>query len=248
MNMRKDVILGSITVSVAVATICGLGYVGIKSVPTSTTKTTTYSSSKGVVSITDMAKQVYDLRNAVTTYMSDKLAECVITADVPVFDWDVLGNELPTINGDNTITVSEEILDTIRSKCNEFDVPYDLALSVCYVESGFRGNVNNAGLNSDGTTDYGIMGLNDKYLSYNCDLYNDGVLIDPYDVEDNVHIGVQILANNLEYFDGNIYDAACSYNLGTAGWNRKKAKGDTWYYGDKVMTYSTMLKEAITVC
>ena len=113
------------------------------------------------------------------------------------------------------------------------------------MESKFTAEVNNEGLNYDGTTDYGIMDLNDKYLRSNCNLYNNGIMIDPYNAYQNIYIGVQILASNLDYFDGNIYDAANAYNLGPGGWENMKYSGQTWYYGDTVLEYISTLENMI---
>ena len=144
-------------------------------------------------------------------------------------------------NSYETIYVDPEIQDYIKLVSCEFGVPYELSLAVCYVESGFNPYTDNAGLNSDGTIDYGMMGLNSSYLQSNCDIYNNGVMIDPYNPYENIYIGVQILAYNYNYFCGNIYDTANAYNLGAYGWESLKYSGQDWYYGQKIIDYINLL-------
>lgn len=160
-------------------------------------------------------------------------------------NWRNLGNVLPVLDSDYTITLDTDLQNYIYDTSVEFGVPYELTLAVCYMESKFTADVNNAGTNTDGTTDWGIMGLNDLYLQANCDLYNNGIMIDAYNPYQNIYIGVQILANNLNYFGGNILDAANAYNLGPAGWENMKSCGQSWYYGDTVLRYIDVLKTMI---
>lgn len=169
----------------------------------------------------------------------------VVTNTNNAVDWTKLGNVLPILDSNETITIDPELQAYIYNTSLEFDVPYELTLSVCYIESKFNANVNNAGLNSDGTTDYGIMGLNDLYLPNNCDLYNNGIIIDPYNPYENIYIGVQILESNLRYFEGNVYDAANAYNLGPCGWENMKYSGQSWYYGDTVLEYISALRNTL---
>ena len=128
--------------------------------------------------------------------------------------------------------------------CQECGCPYELALATIYVESSFRPDVNNAGINTDGTTDYGLMGINDRYVDYNCQKYLDGYLIDMYDPYENMKLGVHILADNYKNW-GTAYDAACAYNLGSNGWAQMKASEGCWYYGDKVVEYMALISEAL---
>ena len=160
-------------------------------------------------------------------------------------NWNNLGNVLPVLDSDCTITLDKDLQNYIYNTSVEFGVPYELTLAVCYMESKFTADVNNAGTNTDGTTDWGIMGLNDMYLQANCDLYNNGIMIDAYNPYQNIYIGVQILASNLNYFNGNILDAANAYNLGPAGWENMKSCGQSWYYGDTVLRYIDVLKTMI---
>lgn len=149
----------------------------------------------------------------------------------------------PDLNSDYTFEISDGLADYICRKSEEAGVPINLVWATCYVESGFKTGVNNAGLNKDGTTDWGLMGINDKYLQYNCDRFNNGKLIDVLNGCENAYLGIQILAYLYEQYDGDCYDVACAYNLGEAGWERKKAAEGSWYYGDKIVAYMDLLAE-----
>lgn len=270
----RQFVVNCISTSVAVSTIGGFAYIGIKTHPeiaakaegvseiiTTVEELTDDFNNEGDGMLADMTMGVNNLITSVEQVGSSSMeslnileADMVIEPETttepviePVMNWDLLDCEMPTLDGSYTIDVSEDVLDCILSTCEEYDVPYELALAVCYMESRFQSDVNNAGLNSDGTIDYGMMGLNDKYLPYNCDLYNNGELIDPYDVYDNVNIGIQILDANLDTFDGSVYDAACAYNLGPTGWKNKKASGQGWYYGDDVLAYIDLLEQEVTI-
>lgn len=179
------------------------------------------------------------------SWTDDGPTDVTVANDSNDDNWSNLGNVLPVLDSDYTITLDTDLQNYIYDTSVEFGVPYELTLAVCYMESKFTADVNNAGTNTDGTTDWGIMGLNDMYLQTNCDLYNNGIMIDAYNPYQNIYIGVQILASNLNYFNGNILDAANAYNLGPAGWENMKSCGQSWYYGDTVLRYIDVLKTMI---
>lgn len=274
MSLHK-ILLNTVPILMISVTIAGFTYMGVKTQSKINTKILPETSSKSITNsismegtsnrfTTDTTTKGADMINSTeTTTISiedNTMEEDILCTDDTLIeedivnvslntdiDWSSLDCELPTMEGTDTIYVEEEILDYIYDISNKYDVPCGLTLSVCYVESGFQPDVNNAGLNSDGTTDYGLMGLNDKYLPYNCDLYNNGELIDPYNAYDNISIGVQILRSNLNTFGGSLYDAACAYNLGPAGWKTKKDAGQGWYYGDKVLAYMNLLEDSLPI-
>jgi len=179
------------------------------------------------------------------SWTDDEPTDVTVANDSNDDNWSNLGNVLPVLDSDYTITLDTDLQNYIYDTSVEFGVPYELTLAVCYMESKFTADVNNAGTNTDGTTDWGIMGLNDLYLQTNCDLYNNGIMIDAYNPYQNIYIGVQILASNLNYFNGNILDAANAYNLGPAGWENMKSCGQSWYYGDTVLRYIDVLRTMI---
>lgn len=203
-------------------------------------------SEKSISTVSNNSNNVDLLPTNLTNHVSDVYTnmESSDCTEVVALDWTRLGNTLPTLD-DGIITLDTDLQNYIYNISKQFNVPYELTLAVCYVESEFTAVINNAGTNTDGTTDWGIMGLNDLYLEANCDIYNDGIQIDPYNPYENIYIGVQILSNNYSYFDGNIYDTANAYNLGISGWENMKYNGYTWYYGDRVLNYIDLLKSQI---
>ena len=164
------------------------------------------------------------------------------TTDTNYYDnWDMYGTEMHTYYGEY-IEVDEALLKYIYKECNNYNVPYELALATCYVESNFTADINNEGLNMDGSIDYGMMGLNGNYLYDNCINYNGSIPIDPYNPYENVHIGIQILRDNLDYWGDSIWDASNSYNLGIGGWENIKYYGSGyWYYADEIFAYMNLL-------
>ena len=154
--------------------------------------------------------------------------------------YDMYGTSLPTFDG-YYIDVDPDLLSYIYKECKNYDVPYEFALATCYVESNFNPDVDNEGLNEDGSIDYGMMGLNGNYLMEYCITYNGNVPIDPYNAYENVHIGIQLLKYNLDYFGGSIWDAANAYNLGIGGWEDMNYWCGYWYYGEEILNYIDML-------
>lgn len=149
------------------------------------------------------------------------------------------------INANKSYEVSYDLISYVCDMAYKMNIPETFALAVCEIESGFIPNSNNATydnngnvidtLNADGTIDFGLMGLNSMYLSDFCDTYNNGNRIDVYNGYENAYIGICLLAEHLNYYNGSIYDAACSYNLGIGGWDNFGS--NSWYYGDKVCEY-----------
>ena len=149
-------------------------------------------------------------------------------------------SQVPTLDG-TLVDINPDLIEYLYNRSNECGVPFELTLAVCNQESTFRPHVNNAGLNSDGSVDYGLMGLNSYYLDWMSDVYNGGCPIDVYDAWSNANVGIQILSDKLDEFDGSIVDAANAYNRGSNGWKTLKASGGTWYYGEDVLEYIDIL-------
>lgn len=159
--------------------------------------------------------------------------------------WNMYGNSMPIIDDYGNIYdykfVDSDLLTYIYNECERYNVPFEMALATCFVESNFTADVNNEGLNEDGSIDYGYMGLNGNYLMENCIAYNGGLPINRYNPYENVHIGIQILSENLKYFGDSVWDAANAYNLGIGGWEEMNAYCGYWYYGEKILNYMNVL-------
>ena len=72
-------------------------------------------------------------------------------------------------------------------------------------------------------------------------MYNNRIPIDLYNPYENVHIGIQILRTNLDYFGNSIWDAANAYNLGIGGWEEMNYYTGYWYYGAEILDYMNTL-------
>jgi len=67
--------------------------------------------------------------------------------------------------------------------------------------------------NPNGTTDFGLMQLNSRYLADYRWRYNGDRAFDPLDPGDNLAVGMRYL-RHLYDVTGNWYDAVCAYNAG----------------------------------
>mgnify|MGYP001027614332 CR=1 FL=1 len=105
--------------------------------------------------------------------------------------------------------------------CGQYGVDYDIVLAVMAVESDFK-----ADIISD-TGDWGIMQINKVNHSWLADMGLTNML----DARQNIKAGVYILADSLDRYEGDYYDALRAYNCGVSGANRGGGKS----YADKVL-------------
>ncbi len=114
--------------------------------------------------------------------------------------------------------------DFMQQCCEDYGVPFALALAVAEVESGFDPQAVSC------TGDYGLMQINEINHEW---LWSLG--IDPMTVEGNIEAGVYMLWENLVAY-GTVERALMAYNCGDAGalelWNRGVTETD---YTRKVM-------------
>ena len=121
--------------------------------------------------------------------------------------------------------------------CNEYNVDYSLALGVIYNESRFKSGLTH--LNSNGTTDYGLMQVNEvnfKYLNKTLGITSMNQLLDD---RVGIRCGVHLLAYH-KNATGNDSAALLRYQVGE-GTYRKYIKhgkhtndthGRVWQYRD----------------
>ena len=108
-----------------------------------------------------------------------------------------------------TITPSQtQIANMIVAAANQYGVPPQLALAVASHESGFNPNATN--LNTNGTTDYGVMQLNSTTVQ------TLGVS-NPLDPQQNIDAGVQLLAKYYQQYGGNEESVLQAYSEGPGG-------------------------------
>lgn len=97
--------------------------------------------------------------------------------------------------------------ETLYNACQEWGVPYELALAVCWRETGYRDLVTT----NDTGTYYGMMavqGASAKRYMEQCGVeYLNSE-------EDRLRVGCCILGYYLDQYDNNIHRALMSYNAG----------------------------------
>ena len=146
-------------------------------------------------------------------------------------------------DGGGEVYVDPDLQRYMLRLSEENDLPFEFVLAICYVETKFNPTLNNAGLNANGTTDWGLMQLNDAYIGSFCELYNGGAPIDMLNAYDNAKIGINVLGD-INSRQPTLYDVACSYNMGEYGWEEYKTNVSvSWHYGDKVLEYYGYIKE-----
>ncbi len=121
--------------------------------------------------------------------------------------------------------LSYELQEIMMDCCEEYGVPYALALAIAEVETHFDPDA------VSGTGDYGLMQINE--------INHEALLeigIDPLTYEGNIHAGVYIIAGHLDRY-GDPELALMAYNCGPTGARRLWDQGiyET-EYSRKVMT------------
>lgn len=122
-------------------------------------------------------------------------------------------------------------------ECKRLNVDYEVVLSMMYVESRFDTDAINTS-NSNGSTDHGLMQINDVNLDQFYDMGFDNIM-NPYQ---NISFGIYLLSERMKTFNKVEY-AVASYNLGVSGFYSLMDKGqDYTQYSLAVMKYK---KEAL---
>jgi soluble lytic murein transglycosylase-like protein len=104
-----------------------------------------------------------------------------------------------------TTASQAQIAQMVVNAANQYGVPPNIALGVAAHESGFNPNATN--LNTNGTTDYGVMQLNSSTVQ------TLGIS-DPLDPQTNINAGVQLLGQYLQQYGGNTSQALQAYASG----------------------------------
>lgn len=102
-----------------------------------------------------------------------------------------------------------QLENIVIGAANKYGVPPQIALAIAQHESGFRPEVNNAGLNKNGSTDWGLMQLNDITLkTYGITREQ---ALDPVV---NAEYAMKLLKSNLDRFGGDVDKAIWGYAAG----------------------------------
>jgi soluble lytic murein transglycosylase-like protein len=112
--------------------------------------------------------------------------------------------------------------------CLRYNVPVALAHALIEWESGWNEQAVN--YNTNGSIDLGIMQLNNQYLVYFGDRYNDGEKIDPWMWRVSIDIGIHHLSD-LHQVIGYWPGAVAAYNMGLKKYRRYISEGKTFPAG-----------------
>lgn len=136
---------------------------------------------------------------------------------------------------------SSELKQYTQDICDEYDVDYTLALGVIYNESRFQSGLTH--LNSNGTTDYGLMQVNEVNFKYLHETVGIKSIQELLDDKVGIRCGVQLLAYHKEYTND---DAAAllRYQIG-AGKYKQYLKSGRWSNEThrRVLTYQKEFKD-----
>ncbi len=105
-----------------------------------------------------------------------------------------------------------------------YGISYELVLSIIYHESRFNAGATH--MNTNGTTDWGLMQINDVCFSLLQGQLGISAMSDLLDPYKGVQAGCAILAYHLAY-TGNENDALLRYQVGNGAYNYYKANGTT---------------------
>jgi hypothetical protein len=133
------------------------------------------------------------------------------------------------------IPLDKDIQQYLYDKCKEYEVPYELALSIIKVESNF--NPDTVNKNSDGSKDKGLMQINSIHRE---EFLKQGYtsMLDPYE---NIAYGVSLLSEICKLYN-NEHKILMSYNFGITGARKVMSRGITSSkYSRKVVEYKNNL-------
>lgn len=135
---------------------------------------------------------------------------------------------------------SDDLKSYTQTVCDEYDVDYSLALSVIYNESRFQSGLTH--LNSNGTTDYGLMQVNEVNLEYLHKTVGINSMNELLNDRVGIRCGVQLLAYHKQYTK-NDSTALLRYQIGAGKYKQYlKAGRYTNQTHQQVLTYQTEFK------
>ena len=140
------------------------------------------------------------------------------------------------------LALSKELQHYTYKKCAEQEVDYTLILALMWRESRFQATA--VGYNSNGTSDNGIMQINDVNRGWLAKELGINNLLDPYQ---NIMAGTEILGR-LAGKHG-MHNALLAYQYGEGGMRRKLAQGITTnkqieYLYEKKAEFDAMIADA----
>ena len=110
------------------------------------------------------------------------------------------------------VNLDADLQRYIIETCEEYTINPSIIIAMCFYESSF--NIDAIGDNGAGM---GLMGINPRWCWPEMEKLNCPDMRDPYQ---NVTVGIDIFAQKLAKYDGDIEMALMSYNAGDAGAHR----------------------------
>jgi hypothetical protein len=139
---------------------------------------------------------------------------------------------------------SQQIQQMITQSALQYGVDPSLALAVAAHESNFNPTATH--VNPNGTTDWGVMQLNDLTVQ----TFN---VSNPLDPQQNINAGVQLLSQLSNKYSGNLTDILWAYNAGSGSVSSGVMPSGVQSYIDWVSNYmgvpadSTVTADGTTV-
>lgn len=133
--------------------------------------------------------------------------------------------------GNANIPLNNELQRYITMVASEYELDPNLIFAMIWNESGCKMDV--IGYNKNGTFDTGLMCINSSLG------FTKQELLDPYR---NVEIGVSIIAEKVNRYGE--YYGLMAYNMGNAGMQRARKRGQTQnYYANKILKTKHLLEK-----
>lgn len=127
-----------------------------------------------------------------------------------------------------SVPLDDELQKYIERKCREYEVPSSVVIAIIGVESNFdpnaKGDMRNGFYQS-----FGLMQIWASEHTDRCKRLNAYNLLDPYQ---NVNVGIDFLAELINYYDGDWKQALTFYN-------------GSEIYAERVIAYAECLAEGV---
>ena len=137
------------------------------------------------------------------------------------------------------IPLEHELQSHITDLCEEYGIETTVVLGMIESESGYITDIM-----GDGGNSYGLMQLQKRYFGARMEKLGVTDLLDPYQ---NVAVGIDFLAELIDYYKGNVEMALMAYNAGQGGAYENWFKHGIYtnYYSQKVLSVSKRLTEEV---
>lgn len=131
-----------------------------------------------------------------------------------------------------------------QAVCDEYGVDYSLTLGVIYNESRFQSSLTH--VNSNGTTDYGLMQVNEVNFDYLHDTLGINSMCELLDDRTGIRCGIQLLAYHKQYTQ-NDSSALLRYQIGAGKYKKYISSGRyTNQTHQRVLTYQSEFEKYLS--